>query len=75
MRKWSWPGAIVLVMALAISIGWAAAVVVLLAQGEPISPQVGSALSGLGGAMVAIVAGYLGRHYRDRKDDESGSGA
>lgn len=62
--RWSWSGAIVLVMAMALSIAWAVAVVVVLTKGDPISGPAASALSGIGGALVAMVSGYLGRRWR-----------
>ena len=71
-QPWSWSGAIVMVMALALSLGWVVAVVVVMIRGEPVSGPVGSALSGIGGALVAMVSGYLGRRWRVRQggDDE-----
>lgn len=70
MPRWSWAGVIVLVMSIAISVAWAVSVTVLVVKGQPISDQVGSALNGIGGALVAMVAGYLGWHRRERHDDE-----
>ena len=55
----SWTGATAFVVALFVSIGWAAAMVAA-ALDDDVSPAGIQLLSGLGGVLTGAVAGYLG---------------
>lgn len=83
MRPWSWHGAVALVLAICVGVGWATALIIAAAQAEPIGQQGTALLSTIGGALVGGVVGWLGarigfedgtaRHARrpSRADDET----
>jgi hypothetical protein len=74
----SWAGATAFVVALFLSIGWAAAMVAA-ALDDSVSDAGIQLLSGLGGVLAGAVAGYLGAgaaliwqraHEKENPDDE-----
>lgn len=65
---WSWPGAVALVLAVCIGVGWATAVILLAARPDP--GGIGATvLYTLGGALVGGLVTFLTTH-RKAYDDE-----
>lgn len=60
MRGWDWHGAVALILALSVGVGFAVAMVGATVQHEPISQQGAALLNTLGGALIGAVAGWLG---------------
>lgn len=56
----SWAGAVALVLAACIGVGWAVALVVAAVQDGPVGPRAATFLTTMGGALLGAVVGWLG---------------
>lgn len=57
---WSWPGAVALVIAASLGLGWAAALIISAVHPEPTSEAGLNFLSSLGQTLAGAVAAYIG---------------
>lgn len=57
---WSWPGAVALIIAGSLALGWAGALIIAAAHPMPTSPEGLNLLGSLGQTMAGAVAAYLG---------------
>jgi hypothetical protein len=65
---WSWPGAVVLVLAVCLGGGWATALVMSAsARTPPITDTVADLLSAVGGVLAGGIAAYLGGQIAQRR--------
>lgn len=65
MKDIDWVGLAILVIALALGIGWAGTMLLVAGpRTPPISEAQGQLLSAIGGGLVVIVASYMGVHGR-----------
>jgi hypothetical protein len=78
MKDVNWTGLAIVILALALGLGWAGTMLLVAGpRTPPISDAQGQLLSALGGGIIAILAAYMGissrrggPHRRDRDDDE-----
>ena len=70
--RWSWHGAVALILALCVGVGWAVAIVVSALHPEDTNRPAAFVLYALGGALVGGVVTWLGG--RDRHTDDDGKG-
>ena len=75
MGKIDWVGLAIVIIALALGIGWAGTMLLVAGpRTPPITDAQGQLLSAIGGGLVVIVASYMGVHGRRRNrshdDDE-----
>ena len=71
MGRVDWPGLAIVIIALALGIGWAGTMLLVAGPATPpISDAQGQLLSAIGGGLVVIVASYLGIHARRRRGDD-----
>jgi threonine/homoserine/homoserine lactone efflux protein len=63
--RWSWPGAIALILAVGIAIALCVSLIVVALSTTAVSQQFASVLSALSGAAVGAVATYLGTTLRE----------
>jgi hypothetical protein len=68
--RWSWHGAVALVLALAVGAGYAVALIVAVLHPEDLSGVATAMLYTLGGALVGGVVTWLGGVRRGGDDDE-----
>lgn len=70
----SWRGAVAVVLAVSVGVGWAVGFVLAVLHPETMSRTGAAVLYVLGGTLAGGVIGYLGggtgRHRRERNDDE-----
>lgn len=81
MKNVDWVGIAIVVIALALGIGWAGTMLLVAGpRTPPISEAQGQLLSAIGGGLVVIVASYMGVHgrrrhtHRNDDDDEDEPG-
>jgi hypothetical protein len=61
--RWSWAGASVLVLAIFLGGGWAAALVMAASsRTPPISGETGDLLNSVGGVLAGAITAYIGGH-------------
>ena len=74
MGRVDWVGLAIVIIALALGIGWAGTMLLVAGpRTPPISDAQGQLLTAIGGGLVVIVASYMGVHGRRRlppKDDD-----
>ena len=78
MKNVDWVGIAIVIIALALGIGWAGTMILVAGpRTPPISEAQGQLLSAIGGGLVVIVASYMGVHGRRRhghRSDEDDDG-
>jgi hypothetical protein len=78
MKNINYTGLAIVILALAVGIGWAGTMLLVAGpRTPPITEAQGQLLSALGGGIIAILAAYMGissrrggPHRRDREDDD-----
>jgi hypothetical protein len=68
--RWSWSGAVALVLATCVGVGWAVAVIVAVLEPGPVSSDGGPLLHTLGGALAGGVVAWLSGERRRHRDDD-----
>lgn len=68
--RWSWPGAVALVLAVTVGAGWAVAMVLAVMDQDDLSSSSGGALlyvlgGTLSGGVIGWLGGSAGKHRRD----------
>ncbi|MGW8953957.1 hypothetical protein [Streptomyces sp. NPDC055709] len=69
--RWSWPGAIALVIATGVSIALCVSLIVVASSSHPVSQQFAGVLSALSGAAVGALATYLGAINTTEQPDDA----
>ena len=65
---WSWPGAVALVLATTVGLGWAISMIIAVLEGDDLSRTGATLLYVLGGTLIGGVVTWLGSNVREKKD-------
>lgn len=71
MRKLDWVGLAVVILAAGLSIGWAATLIIVAVDSDPLSSSAAHLLSAVGGLMGGAIAAFVGMnrwHHGDHSE-------